>query len=139
MLCVFAHDSIVLMKNFDEWNTLKKRVDDRNRKVYVKEREIWWCTLGLNVGAEIDGKNQIFERPVLILKAMSVEAALILPLTTKCPSPKDHVKLIAPKMSSYVKLSQAKVVSVKRFSRKIDIVPKENFLVIKGTFIRYIS
>jgi mRNA interferase MazF len=86
------------MKDFDSWNTLKKRIHDSERRLYVKEREIWWCNLGLNIGTEIDGKNKIFERPVLVLKGLSAESAFILPLTTKHSTGKDHVLLVTYKM-----------------------------------------
>ena len=52
-------------KDFDRWNEKKKHVEATERIFYVKEREIWWCMLGVNVGREIDGKNDVFERPVL--------------------------------------------------------------------------
>ena len=49
----------------------------------MHEREIWWCSLGVNVGHEEDGKNEQFERPALILKKWSNKTVIILPMTTK--------------------------------------------------------
>lgn len=36
-------------KNFNEWNELKKRLHIRNEEILFHEREIWWCSLGVNV------------------------------------------------------------------------------------------
>ena len=55
-------------KKFSDWTKLKIRIHSRRKKVYFKEREIWWVSLGVNIGHEQDGKNIRFERPVLILK-----------------------------------------------------------------------
>ena len=45
----------------------------------IKERDIWWCSIGVNIGDEIDGKNELFHRPVLILKKFSSELCLVAP------------------------------------------------------------
>ena len=39
--------------------------------------------LYINIGVEIDGKNDNFKRPILILKKFSDEIILAVPLTTK--------------------------------------------------------
>ncbi len=126
-------------KDFDNWNIKKKETESKNRVFFIKEREIWWCTIGVNVGKEIDGKHDIFERPVLVIKVMSKETFFVLPLTTKGSESRDHVRIETDKMKSFAKLSQAKVVSCKRFSRKVDTVPREVYDKVKASFIDYIS
>jgi len=56
------------IKDFDNWNNIKKKLDksDQNQSFY--EKEIWWCSVGINVGSEHDGKGNRFMRPVYILK-----------------------------------------------------------------------
>ncbi|MDR0299066.1 MAG: hypothetical protein LBI13_03170 [Streptococcaceae bacterium] len=49
-------------KEFDFWNNEKKHLNNREKAFYVKEREIWYCSLGVNVGYEIDGKHEQFEK-----------------------------------------------------------------------------
>jgi hypothetical protein len=59
------------MKDFDKWNSVKKIYSKKERtetEVYFKEREIWWCSAGINIGDEQNGKNFFFERPIIILK-----------------------------------------------------------------------
>lgn len=70
------------IKDFDEWNNIKKKVEDYHRAP-VKLGEIYWCRIGLNIGVEQDGKGNNFMRPVIILKKFSNEIVLIVPLTTK--------------------------------------------------------
>lgn len=52
-----------------------------------KEREIWWRSIGTNIGTEEDGKNAHFERPVLVLRKFNRDIFLGLPLTS---TRKDH-------------------------------------------------
>ena len=57
-------------KDFDKWNELKKKIDTREdieeNEIFIKNRQIWWCSIGLNVGSEQNGHGEVFERPVLV-------------------------------------------------------------------------
>lgn len=55
-------------KDFDNWTQIKKGLDTEHKIPFFNEREIWWCSLGVNIGYEIYGKGYVFSRPVLILK-----------------------------------------------------------------------
>ena len=57
------------MKDFNNQNEKKIKIDSKIKYGHPKEREIWWCSVGLNVGTEIYGKGEDFARPVLIINA----------------------------------------------------------------------
>ena len=71
-----------MAKAFDQWNIFKKWLDAKQAAggLFFHEREIWWCSLGMNVGVEIDGKNFRFERPVLIVRRFNNHMLWIAPL-----------------------------------------------------------
>lgn len=121
-------------KNFDKWNIFKKNLDRRNSFPFVNPKEIWWCALGVNIGIEIDGKNENFERPVMIIKAYNTEMIKIIPLTTKTRDNKYYFKInkitFEGKMS-YTVLSQVRTISAKRLLRKIGKISKKDFEKIK--------
>ena len=71
-----------MQKDFDSWNKNKKRIHAENENKLYHEREVWWCSLGVNVGFEQDGTGVDNERPVLILKGFSKQVCLVMPLTT---------------------------------------------------------
>lgn len=53
-------------KRFSEWIGLKESLDERNIQApHVNEGDIWWVSLGENVGWEINGKSREFSRPVI--------------------------------------------------------------------------
>jgi len=53
-------------KDFDKWNEVKKEIEEDNRNIIIKEREIWWTNMGLNIWTESCGKWDFFRRPVLV-------------------------------------------------------------------------
>ncbi len=133
-----------MAKDFDAWNKLKKIFEKEERKFFAHPREIWWCSLGLNLGAEIDGKNDSFERPVLVITVYNKESMLVLPITSREKDDKFHYKIFVKikdiktgeyiEKSVWIKLTQAKVISNKRLLRKIDLISIEDFTKLMVTF-----
>ncbi len=58
-------------KDFDTWNTQKKSIDSELISLPYQERDIWWCSVGVNIGYEEDGHGKRAERPVLIVRGFS--------------------------------------------------------------------
>lgn len=116
------------MKNFDEWNEEKKQVeliDSTNFE--FNEREIWWCSLGVNVGDEEDGKNTFHERPVLILRKFNKRMAWIIPTTTKIKANPFYYPIAYHGKSYCVMLSQLRLISTKRLRWKLVRILEKDF------------
>ena len=121
-----------IMKDFDLWNREKKIVDAKvlNRRLFFYAREIWWCSAGLNIGVEADGKNDNFERPMLVIKKFNADMVWALPLTTKEKQSKFHYKLEHDTIKSWVVLTQIKTISTKRLLRKIGSISEADFQAV---------
>ena len=39
-----------MQKDFDGWNDVKKKTHIENSRPFFREREVWWASLGLNMG-----------------------------------------------------------------------------------------
>ena len=114
-------------KDFDKWNNVKKGINDREPNFY-HEREVRWCTLGLNVGFEQDGTNKNFRRPVLILKGFSRSVCLVVPLTTSKKKNKYHMYLDTIEgKESFAIISQIRLVDTKRIHNRIAVVDEKKF------------
>jgi mRNA interferase MazF len=72
-----------MTKDFTAWHEVKKQVHEQHPVPTFKEREIWWGCVGVNVGIETDGKNRLFNRPVLVLRKFNKYAFYGVPLSTK--------------------------------------------------------
>jgi mRNA-degrading endonuclease toxin of MazEF toxin-antitoxin module len=44
-------------KDFWKWHSLKSEIEKQIPSPLFYEREIWWCSVGANVGAEEDGES----------------------------------------------------------------------------------
>ena len=70
-------------RNYYDWMVVKDDIQDKKRLHNFKEWEIWWCSIGENVGVEINGKGSHFMRPVIIYKKFNRFFFTAIPLTTK--------------------------------------------------------
>ena len=128
-----------MQKDFDSWNRLKKVTDSKEDNIDVHEREIWWVTLGLNIGVEINGKSQEFERPVLVIKKFNRQMVWVLPTTSQTKDSKFHEKFIFENCEYFVTLTQIRTVSTKRFLRKSGMIPIKDFEIIKERIIQFLQ
>jgi mRNA interferase MazF len=108
-----------MRKDFDSWNTRKKLIQESSHPPYIHTREIWWASLGLNIGDEEDGKNERFERPVLVLRKFNDRIVLVVPLTTKPKLNRYHVRFDHEGMHFAALISQVRLISTRRCTRKI--------------------
>ncbi len=129
------------VKEFDNWNENKKGVDLKSGEVFFKEREIWWTSLGVNVGFEIDGKNNLFERPVLILKKVNKNQFIGVPLSSKQKNGYffTRIKSEDNRVRGTSNFSRVRCFSSKRLLRKFSTCSKEDFISLKMVLINYLS
>ena len=118
-------------KDFDTWNTKKKLVESSQLNISCKAGSVWWCSLGLNIGKEDDGKNENFERPVLIVKTLSRDTCLCIPLTSSGNS--HPLRIVLPSISQDTRalISQVKTISIKRLLREITMITLEELQTVK--------
>jgi len=120
------------LKDFDKWNELKKELHVREEKILFHEREIWWCSLGVNVGFEENGKNEMFERPVLVLRKFNKYVLWVLPLTRSFKEGDFYCRITqGNEEDSVVILSQIRLISSKRLLRRMRTVKRSEFKNIR--------
>ena len=128
----------MIIKNFDKWNQLKKEINKKDRLIRFHTREIWWCSLGVNIGFEQDGKNDNFERPVLVLKKFNKDILWVLPLTSADKTGQYYFQFQNGNKKYSVILSQIRLVCKKRFLRRIRKIDKESFNKLRKKFKKLI-
>lgn len=70
------------MKDFNHWNKKKIQIDGFVEFQHPKEGEVWWCSIGVNIGSEVYGKGADYTRPVLVINAEGSESFIGIPLTS---------------------------------------------------------
>lgn len=119
-------------KNYDLWFPQKKKLDKRNNPPSFKEREIWWCHIGINIGFEIFGKGKTLTRPVLIIKKYSKYTFLGAPLSSRDPKFKNHVPIDFNDQTSIIRLDQLRTYDSRRLSGVVlERIPHKKFIEIK--------
>ncbi len=115
-------------KDFDLWNNKKKETQQIDDIVLFYEREVWWCIIGTNIGVEIDGKHELFLRPVIIVRKFNKYMALVVPTTTQDRDNKYYFNVNGEDDKTYNScLSQIKSVSSKRLFRKIGTIKEGDY------------
>src|SRR5579864_1014844 len=113
-------------KDFDNWNIQKKKAHAIQERPMFKEREVWWCSLGVNVGDEQDGKGRSFSRPVLVLKKFNRNVFVGVPFSTKLKDNRFYCPIHFKGIEQSVILSQVRLMDAKRFGIKMgEISPHE--------------
>lgn len=125
---------MVQQKDFDKWNSEKKRIHGGEDNKLYHERELWWCSLGLNIGFEQDGSGNEHQRPVLILKAMSRHTCYVVPLSTSTKVHKLRIPIgLVDGKQAVALISQIRLIDTKRLVNKIDFLDKEMFATVRKT------
>jgi mRNA-degrading endonuclease toxin of MazEF toxin-antitoxin module len=124
-------------KDFDRWNSIKKGIDTTKEPLFFHEGEIWWVSIGVNVGFEIDGKNDTFSRPVIVLRKYNKLSFLALPLTTSATQNawKLPIGTVAGKQAFAV-MSQIRNIDSHRLYQKITSMKPEQFRRVRAETLR---
>jgi mRNA interferase MazF len=111
---------ILMFKDFAKWIQYKIYLNSKSKFPKFKEGEVWWASFGVNVGIESDGKNNKFNRPVLILKKFNRNQLWAIPMTSKSkPDNEFYYKVTLRGKESYLILSQLRTLDSKRLQDRI--------------------
>ena len=129
-----------MSKNFKKWNDVKEKVNNLDpTKHYFKEREIWWCYCGENVGFEQDGKGDLFLRPVLIIKKFSRRLCWVLPLSTQVSKGDFFFPVLSESnIMRMTAIPQLRMIDVKRLSNIMDSISSTELSFVKEKVIDFI-
>lgn len=127
------------LKDFDRWNEVKKRLSSKAIGVYIREGEIRWISIGINIGSEIDGKGASFLRPALILRVIKPYLALVVPLSKRDIKRKGEIPIKLEEISAVLCLHQIRVVSQKRIFRRKGRVSQTKLESISKELVKFYS
>lgn len=122
----------MVTKDFDSWNTEKKRIHETEENRFYKTREVWWCSIGINIGYEQDGTSQEYQRPVLVLKGFSRHVCWAIPVTTSKKNNIYHIRIgEMGGRECFAIISQLRLIDTKRFTDRLSIVDEEVFETVR--------
>lgn len=124
-----------------EWTAVKARIEtSASLPAPARKREIWWASIGQNIGVEANGKHGAFERPVLILKVFNIDSVLAVILTTTSKENRYIMNIAGLDHSnSAVNLSQIRTISSKRLLRLQSMMTDPEFQTILNEIFKMIK
>ncbi len=124
-----------MIKRFSEWLGLKKELHNAEKQPpFFSENEIWWCSIGENVGVEINGKSDLFSRPVFVYRKLSRTGFMGVPMTTKIKEGSWYVKVDFRGEDQVANLAQCRVFGVERLSSRMGVLDDEDATRIRKAF-----
>ena len=132
--------SFHMFKRFLQWIALKESLHSSAHKPpHVSEGDIWWASVGENVGSEINGKSKLFSRPVVILRKLSHGFYFVVPTTTQQRAGSWFVAFRQNEKTMSACLHQARAIDYRRLSSKLGTIDDEDFGRVKDGFRRLIK
>ncbi len=128
-----------MLKRFLEWIGLKQKIHESGMPHFFNEGEVWWCALGENIGVEVNGKGDMFSRPVFVYKKLSREGFMCVPLSTKTKEGSWFIKITFQGKEQVANIAQARVISSSRMYEKLGELDEKDVEKIKSGFLRLYS
>jgi mRNA interferase MazF len=123
------------MKRFLEWIGLKERLHVvKDKPPHVSEGDIWWVSVGENIGSEINGKSRLFSRPAIVFKKLAHGFYFVVPTTTKLKEGSWYVSFRHKGIDTVACLHQARAIDHRRLSTKLGTLDDQDFARVKEGF-----
>jgi len=127
------------IKDFQVWHSIKEKVHNEKIRPFFHEREVWWCSLGANVGFEQDGKGKDFGRPVVIYRKFNNEVFWAIPLSTKSKKGKFYMPInLGDKIDRVAIISQLRLIDGKRLYQKIGWLRKSDYKKLRNAVLKIV-
>lgn len=122
-----------IIRPFVDWIKIKIKlhIDINERELYFYEKQIWWASIGQNVGSEQNGKNDNFERPILVLKKFNEDTLWAIMASSKIRSGRYYTSCHLDDKEFSLNLSQLRLISSRRLLRLVGMISLEEFELIR--------
>lgn len=123
------------MKKFLEWIGLKNKLHHaEHQSPHVSEGEIWWASIGENVGSEINGKSKLFSIPVIIFRKLAHGFYFAIPTTSQQKEGTWYVSFRQQAIAMTACLHQARALDHRRLSSKLGTLDDKDFCAVQDGF-----
>lgn len=127
---------LLMIKHFIDWIITKIIIDKKQRRdIVINEYQVFWCSLGENVGDEENGKGETFRRPVIIFKKFNNNIFWGIPLSTKIKNNKYYIKILLKDEYVSALVSQLRILDTRRLDEYIGYISRVDFYKIQNRII----
>lgn len=124
-----------MIKKFLDWIKIKEKLHKVEKgPPLVKESDIWWISVGENVGSEMNGKSGLFSRPAIVIKKLTRGFFLVAPTTSMAHDGSWYVKIKHAGKDTFICLHQIRTIDYRRLSSRLGQIDSDDFEKIKKAF-----
>lgn len=120
-----------MKKDFSGWSLEKIDIHENKKHPFFHEREMWFTSVGLNVGFEQDGRGKKFLRPAVVVKKFNNDVCWCVPLTKNRKKGKYYFSFSLSEEVSTAILSRIRLIDCKRLQYKIGDIKGNDFQKLK--------
>ena len=128
-------------KSFEDyvyWSKRKAELESREKRPTFQEKEVWRCSIGRNIGSEVDGKSHLCWRPVLVLRRASRGTFLAIPLSTSKKIQPDSTEITVKGVYRQALINQVRTLDAKRLIQQMDTISDEDFTKVREALRAFI-
>jgi mRNA interferase MazF len=130
---------VIFMEKFLQWIKVKATLHFLDfHPPFVSEGQIWWVSLGENIGTEINGKGNLFSRPVIIFKKLSNKFYAVIPASTKIHSGNWYFPYTFKDLKVVACMHQVRSIDYRRLSTCLGTLNENEFLELKKLCFNFI-
>ena len=122
------------LERYNQWNEVKKRINNLEKNINIKNGNIYLVSVGQNIGNENYGKGEIFLRPVVVLKKLGHNYFVGIPLTSKEKNGSYFFKFKYKDKYSYAMFNQIRTFNSKRILKYHGKIKENDFVDLKENF-----
>jgi len=124
---------------FDKWNSVKQKINQKET-IKFRQGEIYFMSVGHNIGGEIYGHDELFLRPVLVYRKLSKSSFVGIPLTSKRKEGSYYFTFrYTNKTLSTALLNQIRVFDIRRAEYCDGYINVKDYYNLKEQVIRFMS
>jgi len=116
---------------------VKEKIDNEQRKFVIRAGEIRWCSIGVNVGEEIDDKGVSFARPVIVVEKVGNQTALVVPMTTKLKNFPGYIPFTYKEKEMRLCVNHLKSISQKRLLKRKGRISNKRLQEVKDEIKKF--
>jgi mRNA interferase MazF len=121
-----------ILKSVLEWAQTKYFLNIKEARATVRVRQIYWCSLGYNIGHEENGKGFKYRRPVLVFKKFNERLFWGIPMTTKIKDSVYYTKVKVGDIEQCAMVSQLRIMDASRIIEPMERMSETEFEKVKS-------
>ena len=124
-------------KRFLDWIMIKISLERSDATLpFFNEGEVWWCSIGENVGTEIGGKGEYFRRPVVVLTKLDRRSFIGIPLTSKNKKGSWYFSLQDTGIGGTAHMAQVRYLDCMRMNKIAYAMNQKELIELQDAYIK---